>query len=70
MEVEHVFLFEADVWAEVFADDALPRGEEGVVEQFFELLGQVHVLELWGTLGLLLHEFNRLQSHVYTYTLG
>ena len=64
MEVEHVFLLEADITAEVFADDALPRGEEGLIEDFLELLGQVVVLELARALCLLLHELNSFQSHV------
>ena len=64
MEVEHVFLLEADITAEVFADNALPSGEEGLIKDFLKLLRQVVVLELARALCLLLHELDSFQSHV------
>ena len=66
MEVEHVGLLETDVAAEVLADNALPRGEEVLVEQLLQILRQVHVLELGGALGSLLHEFDRSQAKIYS----
>ena len=46
VEVEHVILFETDVTAEVFADDALPSREESVVKQLFQVFRKVYVLDL------------------------
>ena len=65
MEVEHVSVLETDVAAEVLAHDALPSWEELVVEELFELFGQVNVLELARALGLLLDELDCFQTHVY-----
>ena len=66
VEVEHVSVFKADIAAEVLAHDALPRREELIVEELFELLGQVDVLELARALGLLLDELDCFQTHVYS----
>ena len=39
-------IFEADVAAEVFADNTLPGGEEGVVKKLLQVLCQINILEL------------------------
>ena len=48
MEVEHVLSFETDIASKVLANNALPGGEEGFIEQLLELFGKVNVLELGG----------------------
>ena len=65
MEVEHVVRLETDIAPKVFANNALPGGEESFIEQFLELFGQVNVLELARSGCFLLHELNCLQSHIY-----
>ena len=65
MEVEHVFVLEADVAAEVLAHDALPGREKRLVEGLLELLCQVYVLELARSGHSLLHELDRLEAHIY-----
>ena len=64
MEVKHVFVFETDFTAEVLANNALPRGEESLIEEFLDLLGEVHILELALPSHALLNEFDSFQSHV------
>ena len=49
MEVEHVLSFETDIASKVLANNALPSGEEGFIEQLLELFGKVNVLELSGS---------------------
>lgn len=63
-------LFEADVAAEVFADNTLPGGEEGVVKKLLQVLCQINVLELGRTGCLLLDELNCLKSHICIDTIG
>ena len=46
MEVQHVFVLEADVAAEVLANNTLPGWEEFLVEELLEVLGQIDVLKL------------------------
>ena len=48
MEVEHMVSFETDIASKVLANNALPSGEEGFIEQLLELFGKVNVLELGG----------------------
>ena len=48
MEVEHVLSFETDITSKVLANNALPSGEEGFIEQLLELFGKIDVLELGG----------------------
>ena len=66
MEVEHVLSFETDIASKVLANNALPSGEEGFIEQLLELFGKVNVLELGGARCFLLHELDCFQTHIYT----
>ena len=65
MEVEHVFLLKTDIGSEILANNALPRGEESIIEEFLKLFGQIHILELCWFLCFLLNEFDGFQSHIY-----
>ena len=69
VEVEHVFVLEADFTTEVLSNDTLPSREECFIKKLFELLCQINILELALTRHSLLHEFDCFQSHVY-YSVG
>ena len=64
MEIQHVFFFETNVASEVLANNALPRGEELLVEKLLKFLGQIDILELDGPCQTLLDELNSSESHI------
>ena len=60
-----MFLFKADIGAKVFANDALPRGEESIIEELLKFFSQVYILEFGGARGFLLDELDGSESHIY-----
>ena len=43
VEVDHVLIFETDLAAEVFANNALPRWVEELIEVGFQLTRHLHI---------------------------